>query len=832
MADLVGHDLDAERAVDVRVAPRHVADPGEAALARLRPDEHHVREGAQVDPGRGRGVPAERVPRPPVAAGGRRVDRVPAVDRRPDGHPALGLLFVEGLQARGDAGHGAGDGRLRPRLGGEVGEVDEDDGERLGDGRRIRLDRFGRPARGRPVEHAQLGARCRRRQLEDPAAARPGERDLGADQPTGSASREVDRNGAVLGPQVEPQLVRVVALWRVDVVRLERPGQGLAAVCGRAGGLDRRGEHGDHQQREDGVQGRSAHRAPGILRTAPAVVPEIVPRAPPNLTWPGRPRSRGAMVPFGAPAHQPPQSRTTRSIIGRMTQQFARVPDRCRRRRPRGPRLRWRARGRGSSATCARTPRRFSIAIVGLRHLVAHRARRSRWSSPGSRPRSSRAATRPGSTAWSSLLFGLFCVQAVGSFLQTYLLGVVGERVVAQLRGDLFGRLVTLSLDFHASTRVGELVSRLSSDVTLVRTMLTQTVTSLLSSVIGLIGSVIILFTLSPTLLLIVLLLAPALIAVAIVFGRPLQRVSTAGPGHHRAEHDHRRGGAVRHPRGQELRPRGLGARALRRGPAEGRHDGIAARAVAGGVRGADGLPRVRRPRGPALVHRPPGHRRRARDRHADRVPAVRRRDRRQPRARSPGCTASSARGPGRSPGCSRSSTPRPTIVDAPDAAADRPRSPAGSSSTACRSATAPDRLVLRDIDLDVGAGETLALVGPSGSGKTTLIGPHPPAVGRHVGGSIRVDGTDVRDVTVGEPARADRPRGAGGDAVRRHHPREHPVRAPRRDRGRDRRRGPGRQRPRLHQRACPTATTPSSATAARACRAASASAWPSPGRS
>ena len=119
------------------------------------------------------------------------------------------------------------------------------------------------------------------------------------------------------------------------------------------------------------------------------------------------------------------------------------------------------------------------------------------------------------------ILFGLFCVQAIGSFLQTYLLGVVGERVVAQLRGDLFGRLVTLSLDFHASRRVGELVSRLSSDVTLVRTMLTQTVTSLLSSLIGLIGSVIILFTLSPTLLFIVLLLAPVLIAIAFLFGRP-----------------------------------------------------------------------------------------------------------------------------------------------------------------------------------------------------------------------------------------------------------------------------------------------------------------------
>ncbi len=121
----------------------------------------------------------------------------------------------------------------------------------------------------------------------------------------------------------------------------------------------------------------------------------------------------------------------------------------------------------------------------------------------------------------------LFLAQSLGGFVQGYFLGVVGERMVAQLRGELFERLVTLSLDFHGRSRVGELVSRLSSDVTLIRTMLTQTTTALLSSVIGLVGSVVILFMLSPTLLAVVLVLAPALIAVAIVFGRPLQRVST-----------------------------------------------------------------------------------------------------------------------------------------------------------------------------------------------------------------------------------------------------------------------------------------------------------------
>ena len=124
-------------------------------------------------------------------------------------------------------------------------------------------------------------------------------------------------------------------------------------------------------------------------------------------------------------------------------------------------------------------------------------------------------------------LAGLALLLAIAGFVQTYLLGVIGERIVARLRSQLYGRLMTLSLEFHARRRVGELISRLSSDVTQVRTLLTQTITSLLSSVVGLVGAVIILALSSPTLLLLVLLLAPALIVVAIVVGRPLQRLAT-----------------------------------------------------------------------------------------------------------------------------------------------------------------------------------------------------------------------------------------------------------------------------------------------------------------
>jgi subfamily B ATP-binding cassette protein MsbA len=125
------------------------------------------------------------------------------------------------------------------------------------------------------------------------------------------------------------------------------------------------------------------------------------------------------------------------------------------------------------------------------------------------------------------LLVAITLVLAVSGFVQTWSLGVIGERIVARLRAQVFDRLVTLELDFYVRRRVGELISRLSSDVTVVRTMLTQTLTSLLSSFLGLTGSIVILFLLSPGLLLVVLALAPTIVLIAVIFARPLRRLST-----------------------------------------------------------------------------------------------------------------------------------------------------------------------------------------------------------------------------------------------------------------------------------------------------------------
>ena len=127
----------------------------------------------------------------------------------------------------------------------------------------------------------------------------------------------------------------------------------------------------------------------------------------------------------------------------------------------------------------------------------------------------------------AGLLIGIFLLQAVFSFVQSYLLSYVGERIVFDLRTQLYRHLQSLSLDFYATRRVGDLVSRLSSDVTQMRTMLTSTLTSFLSQLLTLIGSVAILLTMNAQFTLFVLVIMPVLLGVAFLFGSRIERGST-----------------------------------------------------------------------------------------------------------------------------------------------------------------------------------------------------------------------------------------------------------------------------------------------------------------
>ncbi|HWP44310.1 MAG TPA: ABC transporter transmembrane domain-containing protein, partial [Blastocatellia bacterium] len=85
-------------------------------------------------------------------------------------------------------------------------------------------------------------------------------------------------------------------------------------------------------------------------------------------------------------------------------------------------------------------------------------------------------------------LIGLFAFQALFSFLRSYMLAYTGERVVADVRAQVYTHLTTLPVSFFASRRVGELTSRLASDVSVIQTVVTGSLTELLRQTLILTG--------------------------------------------------------------------------------------------------------------------------------------------------------------------------------------------------------------------------------------------------------------------------------------------------------------------------------------------------------
>src|SRR6185295_10392501 len=82
------------------------------------------------------------------------------------------------------------------------------------------------------------------------------------------------------------------------------------------------------------------------------------------------------------------------------------------------------------------------------------------------------------------------------SYVQTYLTGWVGERILADLRTGLFRHLQRLSLGFYERTRAGVIISRLTNDVEAIDQLVTDGVTVLFQSTLTLIGTAVILFVL------------------------------------------------------------------------------------------------------------------------------------------------------------------------------------------------------------------------------------------------------------------------------------------------------------------------------------------------
>jgi len=101
-----------------------------------------------------------------------------------------------------------------------------------------------------------------------------------------------------------------------------------------------------------------------------------------------------------------------------------------------------------------------------------------------------------------------------------------GERMIADMRTGLFGRILTLDPAFYATMRTGEVLSRLTTDIALVETLLTTSVSFALRNFLTLLGGVAMLFVVSPKLTGLVLLIAPVLLGPVFLFGRTVRKLT------------------------------------------------------------------------------------------------------------------------------------------------------------------------------------------------------------------------------------------------------------------------------------------------------------------
>lgn len=125
-----------------------------------------------------------------------------------------------------------------------------------------------------------------------------------------------------------------------------------------------------------------------------------------------------------------------------------------------------------------------------------------------------------------AISFAILFIQSVVSFFRIRLFVEVAEKSIADIRRDSYHNLITLPLDFFSNRRVGELNSRLSADLSQIQDTMTTTFAEFIRQIITLIGGICWLLIVSGKLTLLNLSILPILVAVAVVFGRFIRKLS------------------------------------------------------------------------------------------------------------------------------------------------------------------------------------------------------------------------------------------------------------------------------------------------------------------
>lgn len=124
------------------------------------------------------------------------------------------------------------------------------------------------------------------------------------------------------------------------------------------------------------------------------------------------------------------------------------------------------------------------------------------------------------------LIFCQLAAQTVFSFMRVYLLTAVGEQSVADMRKDVYSKLLTMPISFFTERRVGELSNRISSDLSQIQDAVSFTLAEFLRGIFMLIIGLFFIFLISAKLALVMLAVVPLLAVIAVIFGKSIRKMA------------------------------------------------------------------------------------------------------------------------------------------------------------------------------------------------------------------------------------------------------------------------------------------------------------------
>ncbi len=126
----------------------------------------------------------------------------------------------------------------------------------------------------------------------------------------------------------------------------------------------------------------------------------------------------------------------------------------------------------------------------------------------------------------TTLFVILLILQAAFSFIRVYTFTQVSEQSMRDLRKTLYTKIITLPIPFFEKNRVGELMSRITTDITQLQDVLSITLAEFFRQIFTLVGGIILISFLSSKLTMFMLLTFPFLVVAAIIFGRFIRKNS------------------------------------------------------------------------------------------------------------------------------------------------------------------------------------------------------------------------------------------------------------------------------------------------------------------